>query len=65
MTDKTVSTFRGFGHKVHIVKRPEVSRQWALMDNRRVLVSSSDEFTIKRAFIQHVQSLTLQTSIEL
>lgn len=65
MSDKIVSTYRGFGHRVHIVRRDAVQRNWALLDNRRVLVSSTMEETIKRQFCSRVQSIVLQTSLEL
>lgn len=65
MTDKVISTYRGYGHKCHIIRRDAVARTFALMDNRRVVCASSDELTIKRAFMQHVQSIVLQMSLEL
>lgn len=65
MTEKVISTYRGYGHKCHIIQRTAVARIYALMDNRRVLVSSRDELTIKRAFMQHVQGIVLQKDLEL
>ena len=60
MTEVTVSSFQGFGHRVQLVRRQAVARQWALVDNRRVLVATKDEDTSKGAFINHVASIVRQ-----
>ena len=65
MTEKVVSTYRGFGHKVHLVRRDAVSRSWAVMDNRRVVLSSSDELTAKRSFMNHTATIIYQTTLDL
>lgn len=65
MTEKVISTYRGFGHRVHLIKRPEVARQWVVLDNRRVLLSTSNELVAKRTFMNHTASIIWQTEIDL
>lgn len=65
MTEKTISTFLGFGHRVQLVRRNAVARQFALVDNRRVLLSSPIEGVVKEAFLNHVAGIVRQLSLKL
>lgn len=65
MTDKTISTYHGFGHRVHIIRRDAVARNYVLLDNRRVIMRSTMEDIVKFAFLNHVASIVNQTALEL
>lgn len=63
MSETTLYSFQGEGHRVQVIRRETVTRRWALVDNRHVLVSSKDEGTIKRSFASHVQSIIFQMTL--
>lgn len=65
MNEKVLSTYRGYGHKVNLIKRTAVCRNFAVLDNRRVLVSTKDEEVAKRVFMAHAAEILLQTALEL
>ena len=65
MRDKTVSSYQGFGHRVQLIRRADIARSWALVDNRRILVSTRDEDTGKGAFLNHVASIVRQRELVL
>ena len=64
MTDMTISSYRGYGHRVQLIRRATVAREFAVVDNRRVLVSTRHEETAKGAFLNHVASIVRQLAIE-
>ena len=59
----TISSYCGFGHNVRLQRRSAVARRWALIDNRRVVVTSTDEYVIKEAFLNHVASIVRQLDL--
>lgn len=65
MTDKTISSYQGYGHRVQLIRRATVAREFAVVDNRRVLVSTRHEETAKGAFLNHVASIVRQLSLQL
>ena len=65
MKDVTQSSYQGFGHRVQLIKRADVARSWAVVDNRRVMVSSRHEDVAKESFLNHVASIVRQLSLEL
>lgn len=65
MTDKTISSYRGYGHRVQLIRRAAVAREFAVVDNRKVLVSTCHEETAKGAFLNHVASIVRQLSLQL
>ena len=60
MRYKTISSYQGFGHRVQLIRRTDIARSWALMDNRRVLVATKNEATGRDAFLNHVASIVRQ-----
>lgn len=65
MTTQTISAYQGYGHRVQLVRRATIAREYAIIDNRRVLVTSKSEPVAKEAFINHVASIILQLSFDL
>lgn len=65
MTEKTISSYSGYGYRVQLIRRDAVARSWACVSNRRVVFSSSHETTAKEAFLNHVASIVRQTFIDL
>ena len=65
MTEKTISSYSGYGYRVQLIRRNAVARNWAVVSNRRVVFSSYHETTAKEGFLNHVASIVRQTSIEL
>ena len=65
MTEKTISSYSGYGYRVQLIRRNAVARNWAVVSNRRVVFSSSHETTAKEGFLNHVASIVRQTSIDL
>lgn len=65
MTEKTVSAYRGYGHRVQMVRRNAVAREYAIIDNRKVICSSWSESVCRETFLNHVASIVRQTSLPL
>ena len=65
MTDKTISSYRGYGHRVQLIRRATIAREYAVVDNRRVLVSTRHEETAKSAFLNHVASIVRQLALQI
>ena len=65
MTDRTVSSYQGFGHRVQLIRRATVAREWAVVDNRRVIVSTRSEATGKDIFLNHVAGIVRQLELQL
>lgn len=65
MSDNTISSYQGFGHRVQLIQRAGIARTWAVVDNRRVLVSTRNEDTGRSAFLSHVASIVLQRELAL
>ena len=65
MTDKTISSYQGFGHRVQLIRRAAVAREFAVCDNRRVLFSTTNETHAKDLFLNHVAGIVRQLSMEL
>lgn len=63
MTDKTMSSYQGFGHRVQLIRRADVARSWSILDNRRVISSVRQETLAKDIFLNHVAGIVRQTSI--
>lgn len=63
MIDRTISSYQGFGHRVQLVRREAVSRNWAIIDNRRVLMSFWNETEAKSYFLNHVAGIVRQLAI--
>lgn len=64
MTDKTISSFQGYGHRVQLVKKTAVARYWSILDNRKVISSVGLETLAKDIFLNHVAGIVRQTSIK-
>ena len=65
MTDKTISSYQGYGHRVQLVRRATVAREFAVVDNRRVVFSMANETAAKDLFLNHVANIVRQLSLEL
>lgn len=65
MTDVTVSSYQGFGHRVQLIRRNAVARQWAIVDNRRVIHATGTETLAKDMFLNHVAGIVRQLEIQL
>lgn len=65
MTDVTISSYQGFGHRVQLIRRNAVARQWAIVDNRRVIHSTGAETLAKDMFLNHVAGIVRQLEIQL
>lgn len=64
MTDKTISAYQGYGHRVQLIRREDVERSWAVMDNRRVQVSTRDESFAKNVFLNIIAGIVHQYAIQ-
>ena len=64
MTDKTISAYQGYGHRVQLIRRGDVARSWAVMDNRRVQISTHDESLAKDLFLNHIAGIVRQYEIQ-
>ena len=63
MTDKTISAYQGYGHRVQLIRRSAVARSWSILDNRRVVSSVDQETLAKDIFLNHVAGIVRQLSI--
>ena len=61
----TISSYCGFGHNVRLQRRDAVARCWAVIDNRRVVLTSTDEHVAKEAFLSHVATIVRQLALDL
>ena len=66
MLEKTISSYNGYGHRVQLVRRDAVARFFSVVDNRRVLMSTSSESVAKDVFLNHVAGIVrrLQMSFD-
>lgn len=60
MLVSTICSYAGLGHNVRLQRRNAVVRSWAIVDNRRVVLTSTDEKIAKEAFIDHVGVIVRQ-----
>lgn len=65
MTDRTISSYQGYGHRVQLVRRAAVAREFAVIDNRRVIHTTTNETLGKDMFLNHVSSIVRQLSLPL
>lgn len=63
MTDRTISSYQGYGHRIQLIKRSAVARSWSILDNRRVISSVDQETLAKDIFLNHVAGIVRQLSI--
>lgn len=64
MASRTQSSFQGYGHRVQVIKRDNVARDYAVMDNRRVLITTQNESLAKDVFLNTIAGLVRQTFIK-
>lgn len=65
MTDKTISSYQGYGHRVQLIRRASVAREFAVCDNRKVLFTTASETFAKDLFLNHVAGIVRQLRLEL
>ena len=63
MNEQTISSFQGFGHRVQLVRRSNIARRWAVVDNRKVLLTTHEEEIGKNAFLNEVASIVRQLDL--
>ncbi len=61
----TISSYCGFGHNVRLQRRDAVARCWAVIDNRRVVLTSMIESVAKEAFLNHVATIMRQLTLDI
>lgn len=64
MASKTQSSFQGYGHRVQVVKRDDIAKSYAVLDNRRVLITTQNEILAKDVFLNRIAGLVRQTFIK-
>lgn len=64
MASRTQSSFQGYGHRVQVIKRDNVARDYAVTDNRRVLITTQNESLAKDVFLNTIAGLVRQTFIK-
>lgn len=64
MASRTQSSFQGYGHRVQVIKRDDVAKSYAVMDNRRVLITTQNESLAKDIFLNTIAGLVRQTFIK-
>lgn len=64
MMNKTKATFCGFGHRVNVVYRQEQARQWAVIDNRRIVHAGKDVEIAKDIFTRYIEAIVNDYLIE-
>lgn len=63
MATRTQSSFIGLGHRIQLVKRDEVAKSYAVLDNRKVVISTMHETLAKDVFLNTIAGVVRQTSI--
>lgn len=63
MATRTQSSFIGLGHRIQLVKRDEVAKCYAVLDNRKVVISTMHETLAKDVFLNTIAGVVRQTSI--
>lgn len=64
MASRTQSSFRGYGHRVQVIKRDDVAKSYSVLDNRRVLITTQNESLAKDVFLNTVAGIVRQTFIK-
>lgn len=63
MTEKTISSYTGYGHRVQLVQRRAVGNYYSVVNNRKVLISTGSLSTAKDVFLNHVAGIVRQTQM--
>lgn len=63
MATRTQSSFIGLGHRIQLIKRDEIAKCYAVMDNRRIVISTMHETLAKDVFLNTIAGVVRQTSI--
>lgn len=64
MATKTQSSFIGLGHRIQLIRKEEVAKCYAVLDNRRVVISTMHETLAKDVFLNTIAGVVRQTSIK-
>lgn len=64
MATRTQSSYQGYGHRVQVVKRDDVTKSYSVLDNRKVLITTMNEALAKDVFLNTVAGLVRQTFIK-
>lgn len=64
MATRTQSSFQGYGHRVQVIKRDDVAKNYSVLDNRKVLITTMNEALAKDVFLNTVAGLVRQTFIK-
>lgn len=64
MATRTQSSFIGLGHRIQLIKRDEIAKCYAVLDNRKVVVSTMHETLAKDVFLNTIAGIVRQTSIK-
>lgn len=64
MATRTQSSFIGLGHRIQLIKRDEVAKCYAVLDNRRIVISTMHETLAKDIFLNTIAGVVRQTSIK-
>lgn len=64
MATRTQSSFQGYGHRVQVIKRDDVAKNYSVIDNRRVLITTQNESMAKDIFLNTVAGLVRQTFVK-
>lgn len=64
MASRTQSSFQGYGHRIQVIKRDDVAKNYSVLDNRRVLISTQNESLAKDVFLNTIAGLIRQTFIK-
>lgn len=64
MASRTQSSFQGYGHRIQVIKRDDVAKNYSVLDNRRVLITTQNESLAKDVFLNTIAGLVRQTFIK-
>ena len=63
MRVKTISGFQGYGYRIQLLQKDELSREFSVLVNRRVIITTDAETLAKSVFLNQVASVVRQTGI--
>lgn len=63
MRVKTISGYQGYGYRIQLLRKDGLSREFSVLSNRRVVITTGVETLAKDVFLNQVAGVIRQTAI--
>lgn len=63
MRVKTISGYQGYGYRIQLLRKDGLSKEFSVLSNRRVVITTPTETLAKDVFLNQVAGVVRQTAI--